>query len=337
MNYQHSLAFQTVLQQALRVRRRLGRPDQPGRQLTWEDIARQFGMSKQAKTLARFNATDLAAHLERKGWMCLDYGLAARLWDALADQVHEVLGNIEKNGPPLIDERTIANSVAWQYRTHQKQIARWKADGLADQYFCYKPSFRLAGHIVKSEFNLRAVGDEYFAVTDRQKADLTSIVRIEESTGFAFTKSDRLWAFLKETDREQPRVFLFHRMQIAQHPSNGGGEVRSIARLFGRVLESDRKFRDGAFGYKVALVSLDAERRTLAPKRRRAADYNPADQANIVPYTPEAQDFAMKGLDTDEIADRKARIDKVRLDQEAVKWIQRDVEAPPDPLDDFQY
>src|SRR4051794_26539867 len=108
MQYQHTLGFQQVLQQAIRERRAEGL--RAGRQAyTWSEIADQLGMPKQRSTLIRFDREPLPEHLKERGRLFLNYGMAQKLWQLLAKEVKVVLKN---NHFDLFSDDLIANAIS---------------------------------------------------------------------------------------------------------------------------------------------------------------------------------------------------------------------------------
>src|SRR4051794_18245693 len=126
MQYQHTLGFQQVLQQAIRERRIQGLRAR-GQIYTWSEIAAQLGMLRQRSTLIRFDSVSLPQHLQERGRLFLNYGMAQKLWQLLAKEVQVVL----KNGNfDLFSDDLIANAISWRYRIHERQINELTRNGL---------------------------------------------------------------------------------------------------------------------------------------------------------------------------------------------------------------
>jgi hypothetical protein len=178
----------------------------------------------------------------------LDYPVALKLWNYCRQEVKAVvqdrmdlLGHTERFG---------ANAVNSFYRVHESETIGWiERQLLQEEYFCYKPAFRASGYVVKSYMRFCPMNGEYLEVTERQvgrEDDGWGVA--EESLGFAFSKSERLWLFLREKSHDQPRIFCFYRKDV-------DAEGR-IARLEGYLMESDKRYDSGVHMFRVGLVSV---------------------------------------------------------------------------------
>jgi len=331
MQYQHTLGCQQVLQQAIRERRREPLRETRGHAFTWSEIADQLGMPQQRSTLIRFDSVELPDHLRDSGRLFLNYGLAQKLWQLLAKEVQIVL----KNGNfKLFSDDLTANAISWRYRIHESQIDELtrsgltKKDGAEVLYWCYKASFRKKGHIVKSELGISKNYADHFDVIERQESTLERRVNLlnEQSAGFAISKSRKLWMFLKEVDAEQPRIFCLNTIDVSDdlessyrgRKATSGG--RKVTRMFGRLIESDKKFGNGLFTFKVALVRAEIETKEWRDPPR---SYDPDKQINNFPRTLAAREA---------YNDAELRIiDEIYVDPKAWDWIRSDVEGTLDP------
>lgn len=113
--------------------------------------------------------------------------------------------------------RDVATTLAGYYDVHDGSIEKFRKRGLgapgSDEWYCYKMSNLQPGHVVKSLMKIEADID-FFAIDEEQRASRIhegkGVVQIENSTGFGFVKSRRLWCFMREQESEQPRIFCFH-------------------------------------------------------------------------------------------------------------------------------
>jgi hypothetical protein len=139
-----------------------------------------------------------------------------------------------------------------------------KSKGIQGLFYGYKKAFRLSNFVTKSLFRVQAITDDHVVVQEYQRSsgkyDADLRPSEERSEGYGFSKSDKLWFFLREHDFEQPRIFCFSEFKDSlvssdsktQHTKNS--EV--ITSLFGHCLESSRKFKDDVFYSKAMLTRL---------------------------------------------------------------------------------
>jgi len=201
-------------------------------------------------------------------------------------------------------QRFAANALSAFYSAHESQVRKWKDDGLQEDYFCYKPSFRLPGNVVKSHMHLRLAHGEYFELEERQdsKSGITSDAG-ERSDGFVISKSERLWMVLREEIKQQPRLFCFYRAEPAK--------TEKIVRLYGFLIESDKKFTGNVYRFKVALVSVETEREMWIREHPRET-FDLEEQIDNIPFTEAAKE-------------RNPSIHRVLLDPQAIAYIKPDV------------
>ncbi|MGE4046259.1 MAG: hypothetical protein AB7F35_15490 [Acetobacteraceae bacterium] len=241
MMYHHTPQYQVLLQKALREKAR-GRSD--------ERIATDGGLGCSKMTVQRFRT---AKNLESRQRLMLHYDVAVKLWNFCRRELEDIIRRREAGDDFYKHaERLAADAMMAFYYAHPDQTRRWAhQDGLQTEYLCYKPSFRRPGQVVKSRFTIDIVNDQYFKVVEDQADGGKPGIQksTEHSEGFGFSKSGRLWFFLMEQSREQPRVFCFHKRDI---DADG-----SITRLIGYVMESDKRYSGGVFTFKVGLTSRD--------------------------------------------------------------------------------
>jgi hypothetical protein len=182
----------------------------------------------------------------------LDHPAAVALWNYCSKQVKAVVQ--ERSDLLGHTERLAANAITSFYRAHESQTVAWReTHGLQREYFLYKPSFRIPGNLVKSHVRFTLSNSEYFEVSEKQSAKTDEGWESSEtSTGFAISKSEHLWLFLREESREQPRILCLHGKDF--------DEKDRISRLSGYVLESDKRFTGGVYMFRVGLVSLQLDK-----------------------------------------------------------------------------
>jgi hypothetical protein len=333
MQYQHRREFQQMLQEAIRLKRMQRMKKSGGKLYTWEELSELSGVGKGKRmTLMRFDK----ATFQTTGQLPLDLRLAQTLWRNLRPEIKEV----QKDGnsdlyAELFDDRLVSNVISWGYRCHESQLQKLvKDEGLAERYFCYKPSFRVRGHVVKSEFHIDpvlgepmsitgAIGGagkttatiEYLHVDERQESTMNGISYTEESSGTGVSKSGKLWIFLKG-EREQPRIICLWRKDTSVR-KRGFNEVKSVSRMYGKILESDMMFGNGVYTYRVCFVSEEADRQAHAELRGKLEE-----------APPYKRDMQL------EIVHRSVDIEHspVFLDPSAIRWLGDDLDNNgPDP------
>lgn len=269
-----------------------------------QEIVFNSGMDRGKSTVWRFrNEKDLEA-LWSNGKLGLDPGPADKLWNYLWHKgcIERVL---QKNGEFLqFRERVAANAISAFYAAQESETRAWQEkDGLQEAYFCCKPSFRKPGHIVKTRFEFTPRYGEFFEVKEHQDSRATTSGDAgEDSHGFAISKSGRLWIFLREVSKEQPRIFCFKRTD----PSRD-----HLCRLYGYLMESDRKFGNDVYRWKVGLASEQIDK-LLWCDQHNSGDYIWENQVDNIPYTERAKE-------------KKAPNEDICLDEYIVDYIKSDV------------
>lgn len=268
MMFDHSLAAQQILQEALCI---------ANREYSDAEIALNGGLDRTKATVQRFRTADLKAHLAKTDNLMLDYRVAERLWNYL-----DKLGFIKRalrDRPAfgLQTERLAANVMSSFYNAEESETSSWHDNrGLDGQYFCYKPSFRSPGNLLKTSVIIHLADGEYFEISEKQ-ASKTDFARAssENSDGFGFSKSERLWFFLKERSCEQPRIFCFDKKLDAS--------FGKITRMSGYVLESDKRYGDGVYKFKIGLIAREADE-ALWEHIHPDEPYNEEAQIDNVPF-----------------------------------------------------
>jgi hypothetical protein len=207
----------------------------------------------------------------------LDYPVASNLWKYCSKEIRTVVQErIDLLGHT---ERLAANAINSFYRVHENQTIDWtEHQKLQEEYFCYKPAFREPGYVLKSHMRFCPMNDEYLEVSEKQVArDDDGGDSSEESLGFAFSKSERLWLFLREKSHDQPRVFCFYRKDV-------DAEGR-IARLEGYLLESDKRYDRGVNMFRVGLVSVRRDQE-IWRHEYPGSPYSLDEQTDMVPIPP---------------------------------------------------
>ena len=289
MQYQNSRVFQWLLQAALRLAAESkGYSDQA--------IASAADLKSKQSTIYRFRQADLKVDLSHSvsddelGGLegrFLNRQDAKRLWDHLS-RVGLIEQAVSRAGISKIDlysHRETANALMAFYGSHESQVARFIRQGIEGTYFCFKPSFRKTGFVVKSRFEIKAFQSEYFEINEHQRSsgiyEADRAVIDENSIGFAFPKSERLWVHLREQNTEQPRVMCFHHKKFAKldpkHPKD-----EKITILFGDIIEGVKRFRDGFHATKVVLFAAESDR-SVWEAEMPGKSYDANDQLDIYP------------------------------------------------------
>jgi hypothetical protein len=267
MMFDHSLAAQEILQEALRV---------ANRQYSDAEIALNGGLDRAKATVQRFRTADLKAHLAKTDNLMLGYRVAERLWNYL-----DKLGFIkralqDRQASGLRPDRLAANVMNAFYNVEESETLSWHDDmGLDGEYFCYKPSFRSPGNILKTRMIIHLADGEYFKISEKQASRTDSVRASEEqSTGFGFSKSERLWFFLKEQSRDQPRIFCFNQMDTS---------FGKVTRLKGHILESDKRYGNEVYKFRVGLIAKETDE-VLWKLAHRDEHYDEEAQIDNVPF-----------------------------------------------------
>ena len=315
MMYRHTARFQIVLRDALRLQSldRIPISGKDGVPYSDEAMLQVLRIEKGRTTLTKFrNAEfppfedDATGHLsarELKGGL-RDERLASALWEKLSasDHIRRALsaGKITHvNRKQLFSERQFANTIASFFDTHESQIKGFCQRGLVDkkkgefvdkEWICFKNSWQRPGYIVKSVFSFTNESGEYFSVSDDQRdtGRFSTIDHhvVETSTGIAVSKSEKLWCFMREAERDQPRIFCFFRplASISDTIESGmdrGGERLSV--LYGHVMETERRVRGDFYGTFVVLISKEMDRKEWVKKFGRTEKYNEEAQRDVFP------------------------------------------------------
>lgn len=314
MLYQHTARFQIVLQEALRLQtlKPIVRADgkRPPSTYTDENMLAAIGFAKGRTTLTKFRLAKLEAfdapELEHKLADDLpgglrDHRLAQALWDHLtqAGFVRDALSaqNNNMSKKMLLGERQIANAISIFFDTHESQISRHAANGLVQKgpkgkyterdWLCYKHSWSEKGRVVKSKFRFTYSEGEYFTVEDEQRSSgrfgKTTQELNETSNGIAISKSEKLWCFMKELDREQPRVFCFFKATPALLPTKKLGQAPEYTVIFGHLMETERRSESQFYSSYVVLVSDELDRLEFEKKYGKKENYNFESQIDIFP------------------------------------------------------
>jgi len=206
---------------------------------------------------------------------------AKKLWDYLLQRgfIQQVLSTHEIKKSAFYFEEEYSSMMCCFFDTHGSQIREFAKSGLiytndkfreSGEWFCYKNSFRKPGFVVKSKMSFTNHNDQYFEVTDTQHSsglfEEGGHQYAEEASGFAFSKSRKLWCVLKEERYEQPRMFCFHhpdkpliKEALTQHPGLTMQNPKLVV-FQGYVLESDKLFDYGFHHSPVVIVSVEHER-----------------------------------------------------------------------------
>jgi len=304
MMYHHTPQYQVLLQKALLEKAR-GKSD--------ERIALEGGLGCSKMTVQRFRK---AENLERRQRLMLHYDVASKMWNYCRDEI-ELIIERRKAGDEFYKhtERLAADAMIAFYYVNPEQTRRWKDhDGLKTEYFCYKPSFRRPGQVVKSLWKIDIVNGQYFKISEDQADGGKPGIHksTEHSDGFGFSKSGRLWFFLMEQSREQPRVFCFHKRDI--------DHAGRISRLIGYVVESDKRYSGGVFTFKVGLSwrGFDEE---LWKENFSEKPYNHQEQIDNVPLPNGDKLYT-------EIGDRR-----IIFDSDVLKYIRSSAKIDEQALD----
>jgi hypothetical protein len=247
--FDHSLAAYEILQAALR---------KANKQYSDAHIAdhgnceASLGVSK--ATVLRFRKANLKEYIDNHDNFPLAYRAAEKLWNYLemqgfVKQAFRERPSISDNGPQTKELVAIATSAF--YNVDEIEISNWHDNmELNGKYFCYKRSFRSVGNILKTAMTFKLAEAKYFEISERQASKSGPRASQEQSSGFGFSRSERLWLFLKEESRHQPRIFCFNQKDT----SNG-----KVTHLKGYVLESDKRYGDGVHQFRVGLIAAETD------------------------------------------------------------------------------
>lgn len=300
MHYRHTPVFQALMQRALVVAMAADR------QLSDQAVVDAAKLECSRSTLYRFrHATlDEANHSQRKTWTLvtlhgryLNEQDARRLWSWLSDRrsghINRVIAAESRfSRKNLYALREVANPMAAFYACHESQLAQWREWGIEGDWYAYKPSFRRPGFVVKSLVSLRCPkdsGDEFVEVSERQWSsgafEIDGKSNDETSVGFGVVKSNMLWLFMREEDREQPRIACFHTQRLSKTAT---GKDRSVV-LTGMILEGNKRFPDtgstgSAYSWNIVMVAKDIDEAIY--KRHGKDGYRHEEQVDMYPVEP---------------------------------------------------
>jgi hypothetical protein len=296
MRYSHRLEFQELLQKA--HRRAIGDDEDYSDGKLTAKAKLPFGktvLNKFRKAIFPAAEAIRGTYGELRGY--LNSQNAEALWNYLDQHEQKYIEqeiNYRADGANtrntrrarLYDDITVAEVLGEFYLHDARESRSLITRGLSDTFFCYKPSLRKPGCVVKSRMEIRFTG-YHFEITDRQRAsgrfEPSGEPTSEISKGFGFAIGDRLWIFLREESENQPRVFCFYDWIKANV-----GSV--IERAFGYVLESDSKFGNHVSGFGIGLVSPDVDQ-NLWKSRYPNEPYDGEQQLDNFPVTQEQIDL----------------------------------------------
>jgi len=215
--------------------------------------------------LSTLTLTDLEnTLLEDVDWKIAKMKLAEPLWEYLRERGYIRDAIASEQAPlkkkDLFSQREAASTMMAMYgarETDNRNVAFSHlvgSDG-KKEWVCYKFATRRRGYVLKSRFTIQLVHNEYFAITEEQRSSGRSESAgeyHEDSSGFGFVKSGRLWCYLREEKHDQPRFFCFWKIDKADFSS---------APLPGYVVESDEEFTPGQYMLPVVLVDPDLDRK----------------------------------------------------------------------------
>lgn len=323
MRYRHFARFQFILQDALRSAK--GHPllDEDGDEhyVTDKQYIELLELEGQltAKALSTFRHSKLV-WIRPNG----EEELSPEKWpaDVTPDEIKSPLHNrkvalvlwndLYKRGhikpaldafPKVLTTKTAftrseaASTLGSFYGAHDSQIHKFVSLGLggngSESWFCYKRSFLKPGYVLKSRMAITGKRD-HFSLYEKQIAatvhEGTEVSEEEESTGFAFSKSHRLWCFLREEQAEQPRIFCFHKLVSPPYSSpddlqaNFGIRERRLIVLLGHMIETGMVHHHGFFSSPVALT-LPRYEAHLWTERKNGRPFDLNGQINIHPFT----------------------------------------------------
>lgn len=192
------------------------------------------------------------------------------IWDYLSKE-----GEIERALKPneskklLFSTRMLATAMMSYYECHEARIEKFSELGLSGEtskapktWFAYKMSSMKPGFMVKSEFSIDNINDEYFEILDKHLfSGRFSASKLESSvfyTGFAYIRSDKLWCHMRDLQYSQPRTICLFEEEVVDR--NVLGEtVKRIIQMHGHVIENDRVGNSGFSSFRIALVDNDVD------------------------------------------------------------------------------
>jgi hypothetical protein len=236
VEYQHSDIYQRMLREALNVAHEQGVSDH------------RISLELQRLDLS-IDRTSITRFRERKTEFIKNKEVAKEIWNFLRGKGIISIEFLNKHS--FSSEADFATHVNLFFETHESQFQDFELREFSGIFFGYKRSLRRRDSILKSLFLIRPNRAGYLAIREYQisqpprEADDTA--SLEESVGIGFSKSARIWLFMKEKHFQQPRIFVFG--QIKEHP-----ETRVTNVAYGHCLESSVKFRIEVFYSRAMLV-----------------------------------------------------------------------------------
>ncbi len=269
--------------------------------------------------LEHMHAGDLAGGLR-------DVQTASRLWDHLSARgyVQRALPGTQNriNKKDLFSDRQVANTISAFFDTHEMQIEAYSKKGLAknendragqksnsSRWLCFKRSWYKPNHIVKSLFTFTNMYGEYFNVSDFQKISgrFGEIEQemTEKSIGFAISKSEKLWCFLRESERDQPRIFCFFRPVFAKTEAGPDQTTERLSLLYGHVMETERRRSSEFYSTHVILISPELDEKEWRKTFPNSSQYILDDQIDV---------FPLRSMEIDREYDKPYRIPQFVID-----------------------
>lgn len=224
---------------------------------------------------------------------------ARALWDYLS-----LSGDIERALKPLVSKRALfsdrmlATAMMSFYECHEDRISQYSSIGLTGQesesakiWFAYKLSSIKPGFVVKSQFRIENVNDEYFDVADhhiqtgRFEANFTR--NSHTYTGFGYVRTEKIWFHLRDINFFQPRSLCIFDIDKTTVPGLLQ-DTEKIVSMRGHVLENDRVKNKGFGSYKVAFIDPEVEKKLIEREvEQLGEDERCAQQGNNLPdYYP---------------------------------------------------
>lgn len=192
------------------------------------------------------------------------------IWDYLSLE-----GEIERALKPneskklLFSTRMIATAMMSYYECHEARIEKFSELGISGEtgagpktWFAYKMSSMKTGYMVKSEFSIDNINDEYFEIMDKHFfSGRFSASKLDSSvyyTGFAYVRSDKLWCHMRDIQYSQPRTICLFEEEVVDRDILGA-TVKKIVQMHGQVIENDRVGDSGFSSFRIALVDADVD------------------------------------------------------------------------------
>jgi hypothetical protein len=308
MQYRHTPRFQALLQKALR---------QAARDQRYSDqkMIEAAGLACKKSTLNRFRGSPVVSDgksiagdadeiIDRAAGSFLNLRDARSLWNYLDNTLGLIETVIGLHHDPTLKTSMypvseVANAMHAFFGVHKSSIQKFAEAEISKHFFCYKPSFRRPGFVVKARLTMKSENNDFFEVEEVQRtsdlfeSDAAEI--IETSAGFGFVKTNRLWIFMRDTESEQPRIFCFNHFKFA-HPKSdtpvptelldrvAHSKKSKIMRMEGYLIEGAKGNVNDAFQYHAMLVSEDLEREIWRDRGHPAGDvFRAEDQVDIFP------------------------------------------------------